>query len=164
MPSDPVPLDRMPAELGFERLPKIHVLDRLAVRRTPIALLPLGEPFGNAGADVLGIGVQIDFAGTFQRSQRLDGSGQLHPIIGGEGLGTAEFLAMIVARQHGTPASRPRVTPTGAVSIDLDVGHAASRPSLKRVGSSKPLTTRARWRQEIRMAVLQYTRLRAFSR
>src|SRR5690606_1821545 len=121
----PMPVDSMTLDLAFERLPKIHVLHRLAVGRAPVAPLPLRQPFRDALADVLGVCVERHCARTLERGERADRSGELHAIVRCQGLSAAELFLMFSRDQYGAPSPRSRVTSARAVGIDSDTRYVA---------------------------------------
>ena len=56
-----------------EATPEVVVLDRLLVGGAPAVALPIVDPAGDAAAQILRIGVQVDVAGAAQRFERRDG-------------------------------------------------------------------------------------------
>src|SRR3954447_14990408 len=76
MAAHPVELDLVAGTRRVEGAPEILVLDRLLVGRPPAARLPALDPFGDAEAEILRVGVEIDRAGAAQRLERLDGGGE----------------------------------------------------------------------------------------
>src|SRR4249920_3372362 len=69
---DPVPAHFMRLQRVIEALPQLGVLDRLLVGGSPAVLLPAMDPAGDALADILAVGGEVDGAGLLQRLQRRD--------------------------------------------------------------------------------------------
>ena len=73
-------------------------------------------------------------AGQFQGAEpvvsgaadRPDGRGQLHLVVGGQGLAALEFLDLVAVLQDRAPAARSGITRTGAIGVDGDAAHAAA--------------------------------------
>lgn len=70
---DPVPLDLMAGGGGVEGSPEVLVFHGLFGGSFPAVFLPAREPFGDAVADILRVGVQIDGAGFGQHGEGFDG-------------------------------------------------------------------------------------------
>ena len=66
-----------------EPLPEVDVLDRLPVGGLPAVPLPALDPAGDAAAQILRVGVEIDRRRPLQRLQRRDRRHQLHAVVGG---------------------------------------------------------------------------------
>lgn len=119
----PVPLNLMARDFGVESLPEVDVLHGFAIGGAPIATLPLREPFENAVAHVLRIGIERHFRRSLQCGQRLDGRSELHAIVGRQRLGAFDLALMQTRGQHGAPAAWTRIAATCAVGVDGDEGH-----------------------------------------
>src|SRR6185437_9554770 len=102
----PAPFDLMPGRQRVEPLPKILVLDRLAVRGLPAARFPAFDPFGNPAAHVLGIRKNTDLRGSLQSLERTNHCCELHAIVGRECLGTRQLLLVLSNLQKRAPAPR----------------------------------------------------------
>ena len=83
MALDPVQRHFMALLRRLQRLPQLHILDRLVIGGFPALLFPAENPLGDAILDIGAVGIEIDFAGTFQRVERRDGRQQLHAVVGG---------------------------------------------------------------------------------
>src|SRR6185437_2110949 len=130
---DPVPAHLMRFEGGIEPLPKIDVLDRLLVGRAPAILLPAMDPAGDALADILAVGDEIDGARLLQGFQRRDRRHQLHPVVGGVSLAALQFLFDVAEFEDRTPAARPGIARARAVGVNHDrreFAHATSPAAL----------------------------------
>src|SRR6478609_12134528 len=71
----PTPFDAVPPRGVVESAPQVAVLDRLLDRGRPAAFLPVVDPLGDAFADVLAVGEQLDPARSLQGGERLDHGG-----------------------------------------------------------------------------------------
>src|SRR5258708_496511 len=78
MAFDPMPAHLMLAECRLKPLPEVDVLHRLAIGRLPAVLFPAVNPAGDAAAQILAVGVEIDRRRAFQRFERRDCGKQLH--------------------------------------------------------------------------------------
>ena len=94
-------------DLLLEPQPQVRILDRLLVRRFPAALFPLRQPFRDAVANVLRVGVQLHATGALQRRQCFDRRGQLHAIVGGV------RLAAMESRGDASPETSSAPQPPG---------------------------------------------------
>src|SRR6476620_2749204 len=57
---DPVPAYLLRLQRGIEALPEVDILDRLLVGCAPAVLLPAVDPAGDALADILAVGGEVD--------------------------------------------------------------------------------------------------------
>ena len=120
MALDPAPGDVVLLHQRVQRHPEVRVLDLFFVRGAPGPLLPAVDPFGHTFHDILGINVQNDLAGAFERTQRLDDRHHFHAVVGGQRLTTVErFLDLATLEQHA-PATHPGIAFAGTVRPDFD--------------------------------------------
>lgn len=99
--AQPLEGDLVGLEQGHEPHPEVHVLDGLLVALDPGMPDPAGKPALLDGvAQVLRVGVEGDLAGFRQQGQGIDGSQDLHAVVGGMGEAAADFLAGLGAL-HG---------------------------------------------------------------
>ena len=84
--------------------PEIGIAHRAALF-PPMTPLPFLDPYGDALADVLGVGSDVDLAGLLEGEQALDGRHQLHAIVGGAGVEAEEFF--LRSRSAGCRPIRP---------------------------------------------------------
>src|SRR6478672_6600713 len=123
----PTPFDAVPPRGVVESAPQVAFLDRLLVRGRPAAFLPVVDPLGDAFADVLAVGEQLDLARSLQGGERLDHGGQFHPVVRGGGRTPVQLFAVRSAGQDDTPtAGTVRVPLAGPVRVDH---HARQRPT-----------------------------------
>src|ERR1035437_10406338 len=99
----------LPGEF-VEPAPQGLALNRLLAGRFPAALCPVVDPRRDALLDILRIGVQLDAALACQRLERADHRGQLHAIVGGMRLATAQLARAVAIFEQHTPAAHPRIT------------------------------------------------------
>src|SRR5262245_23748088 len=99
----------------IELAPEIVVLDGFPVRGLPAVAFPAVDPRLYAVLDVLRIGVELDFARPFQRLERADDGGQLHPVVGRRGLAAEELLLVIPPHEQCAPAARSRISFASAI-------------------------------------------------
>src|SRR6185295_16339694 len=114
---NPMPLYLMSRRELVEAPPEILVFHRLLVSRFPSLAFPGVDPLGDALLNVLRIGMDVDPARALQRLEGADHRGELHPVVGGCGLAAEQFPFVIL--EKNPPAARPRVSPAGAVGVDL---------------------------------------------
>src|SRR5712691_2276149 len=105
----PVPAHVVLLEGRVEPLPQIDVLDRLAVGGAPAVALPLLDPAGDAAAQILAVGVEVDAAGPLERLERGDRRHQLHPIVGRMRVAALDLLLVVVPGEDRAPPARPRI-------------------------------------------------------
>ena len=110
VPFDPVPLNTVFTAELIEQLPKVLVFHRLLIGSTPLIEFPARHPFGDAFAHVLRVGSQYHFARVFQRSQRLDRSGEFHAVISGFRFASTQGLFNAAVAQQCTPAAWAGIT------------------------------------------------------
>src|SRR5258706_9692879 len=79
----PVPLYLVARRQLVEALPQVDILDGFLVRGAPAASFPVRDPLRDALHHVERIGVELHAGRAFQRLERADRGGQLHPVIGG---------------------------------------------------------------------------------
>src|SRR5690606_4200106 len=111
----PVPLDLVRRCGSLKSLPQVGILDRLAIGGPPPVLLPVMQPFGNATAQILRIGVDLDRARALQGGESLDGGRQFHSVVGRGGFPAFEFLYRPVMDEQSAPAARPGIARTGSI-------------------------------------------------
>src|SRR5258708_20245971 len=126
-----------------EPLPKIDVLDRLAVCGAPAVALPLVDPRENAVAQVLAVGVNVHETGALECFQRRDCGHQIHAVVRGVSLASLQRLLLIAKGEDGPPSARPRIA--GASAIGMDDHMRLTHPSLP---YSRTLLT-ARWKRSL---------------
>jgi hypothetical protein len=114
----PVPADLVLAERGIEALPEIDILHRLLVGGAPAVLLPFRDVFGDAVAQVLAVGMQIDTARPLKRFERGDRRRQLHAVVGGIRLAAFELLFVIAEGEDRGPAASPGIGRGTAIGVD----------------------------------------------
>ena len=119
----PMPFNRMSRDLGIQRLPKIHVLHGLFIRRAPVAFLPLMNPFGNSLSHVLRIGVKLHVAVSRQRREGSNRSRKFHSIVGGQRFAAVQLFTMRSVHQECAPTTRTRIAATRAIGVDGYRGH-----------------------------------------
>src|SRR5690606_24964285 len=110
----PLPVDRVACGLHIERLPQVGIQYRLLRGRFPATLLPGREPLRDAVQHVLRVAVERSTARAFQRRERTDDGGQLHPVVRREGLSAVQRLARAAGFEDGAPAARTGVAAAGA--------------------------------------------------
>src|SRR4051794_8992238 len=86
------------------------------------------DPAGDALADILAVGIEVDAARLLQRLQRRDRRHQLHAVVGGVRLKTLQFLFDLAEFQDRAPAAWAWIAGAGAVGMDGDdrLAHATS--------------------------------------
>src|SRR6266404_2256528 len=122
---DPVPVHLMRFQRGVEPLPQIDILDRLLVRGAPAVLLPAMDPAGDALADILAVGGEVDHAGFLERFQRRDRRHQFHAVVGGVRLAALQFLLGVAEFQDRAPAAGAGIARAGAVGENRHPGQFA---------------------------------------
>src|ERR1051326_424009 len=122
--AQPMPMHFMVPQRRVEPLPQVDVADRLLVGGAPAVLLPGVDAFGDAAAQVLAVGIELDDARAFERLERRNGGGELHAVVGGMRLGALELALVPVPGEHCAPAARPRVAGAGAVGVNDHVPRA----------------------------------------
>src|ERR1035441_1212672 len=83
MTFEPLPGDLLPRGGVIKLSPQVFVLHRLPVNRAPVVGSPAREPFGDALAQVFGIGEDCDLAGLLECREGRDGRLELHSVVGG---------------------------------------------------------------------------------
>src|SRR5262249_52978954 len=83
--------------------------------------LPLIDPGGDAVAQILAVGVDIDQAGPLERLERGNRCQQLHAIVGRVRLAAFQFLAVIAERENRPPSARTGIAGASAVGVDDNV-------------------------------------------
>ncbi len=121
MTFQPLPNDLVFANQSIERAPEIFVFHGFLVRRLPAAPFPRRKPFGNAIAQVNGVGEQFDFARFVHGGKRANGGLQFHPVVRGGGFGSADFFQGVAATQHRTPAARPGISFATAIGMNREL-------------------------------------------
>ena len=92
MAFDPMPVHFVSCGRVDQCLPKLGILDRLTIGRLPAVSFPSVDPFGYSIANVIAVRIEAHPAGALERFQPLNGSHELHPIVGGKSFPTAYFL------------------------------------------------------------------------
>src|SRR5690349_13333875 len=118
--ANPEPLDRMLARQLVESAPEVLVLDRLLVGGAPAAPLPGVYPLLDALLHVLRVGVQPHAGTGFERLERADNGGHLHPVVRRKRLTTEKFTGLATHLEQRTPPADARVALAGAVRVDFD--------------------------------------------
>src|SRR5207245_6531241 len=114
------PFDRVAGAELIEPLPEILILNRLAARGAPAARLPRRKPLRDPAPHVFGIGVEARLHRALQGLERANYRGELHAVVGRQGLGALELLLALARLEERPPAAGPRIAAAGAVGIDLD--------------------------------------------
>src|SRR3546814_7113111 len=109
MTTHPQPAHLVPACGDAEALPQILILDRRAACGFPATPLPARQPLTDAFLHVLRVGMQHYLTRRTQRLKRLDGSHQLHPVVGGVRFLAAQLALATIAAQQNAPATEPRL-------------------------------------------------------
>src|SRR5207249_4668821 len=124
-PRDIVLLDQLQ-----QRLPEIAVLDGLLLRVAPAVGAPAEIPLvAEAVHDIRAVAVDGHGAAAGEGAQALDGTGQLHALVGRVGFAAGQLDLVAVVDEDGSPAAGAGVTAAGAVGVDLDGGGASHGPS-----------------------------------
>src|SRR5437870_8795413 len=79
--AQPVPMHFVALQRRVELLPQVDVAHRLPVGGAPAIAFPDMDPFGDAAAQVLAVGMEIEDARALERLERRDGGGELHAIV-----------------------------------------------------------------------------------
>src|SRR6266581_4188228 len=125
VPRDIVPLDQLQ-----QRLPEIAVLNRLLLRVAPAVGAPAEIPLvAEAVHNIRAVAVDCHGAAAGESAQALDGTGQLHALVGRVGFAAGQLDLVAVVDEDGGPAAGAGVTAAGAVGVDLDRGGASHGPS-----------------------------------
>jgi len=66
----------------FELLPQIAVFDRLLAGGLPPFGPPFWKPLGDASLEIGGVGEKLDAMRFAESAEGLDGSDELHPVVG----------------------------------------------------------------------------------
>src|SRR5262245_48595736 len=111
----PDPVDLVRRACRIQTLPQVDVLHWLLVGRAPAILLPAVDPFGDAFAQVVAVGVEPHLARPLQCLQPTDGGHQLHAVVGGGGLAARQLALAAAQSQNRGPAARARVSAAGAI-------------------------------------------------
>ena len=114
----PLPGDPVPGGLFVKLSPQIIVFHRLPINRPPVVGSPARQPFGDALAQVLGIGEEDDFALLLERCQGRNGCLELHPVVGGDRFAPGQFADMIPVAKQGGPSARPGISLTATVGMN----------------------------------------------
>src|SRR5258708_13328433 len=101
-----------------EPLPKIDVLDRLAVCGAPAVALPLVDPRENAVAQVLAVGVNVHETGALECFQRRDCGHQFHAVVSGVSLAALHLLLLIAKAEDAPPSARPPIPRPSPTRMD----------------------------------------------
>ena len=131
MAFDPMPADFVAVGRLLQPLPQLGILHRLPVRGAPAVLLPAFDPAGDAAAQIIGVGIELDVRRRFQRIERLDRGDELHAVIGGQLLAAFDLFAVRARFEDRAPAAGSRIAGTGAVGMDHHLGplsHARAAP------------------------------------
>ena len=104
-----------------QRLPQLHVFDRLLGCGTPPLGLPAVDPLGDAFANIFAVQIQGHFARSLEGLQTLDHGGQLHAVVGGAQLAAKEFMHMFARLQAHTPAPGAWIAFAGTIGINFNV-------------------------------------------
>src|ERR1035438_2139369 len=122
----PLPGDLMP-RCGLIKLsPQVVVFHRLPVNRAPVVGSPARQPFGDALAQVFGIGEHCDLASLFECREGREGRLELHSIVGGGRLTPGEFAHVSPVTKQRRPPARYGIAVTRAVSVDRYLFRAAA--------------------------------------
>ncbi len=122
MPANPLPGDAVLSRGQVQGLPEILVFDLFL----PSAGLPAVDPTGNAGAQILGIGEELHLARLLQLQERLDGSLQLHSIVGGRERRAAKFLLPPGVLEDGRPSAGAGIPEASTIGMDRNLLHASA--------------------------------------
>src|SRR5262245_804989 len=95
MALDPVPAYVVALSRLLEPLPQLDIAHRLLIRRAPAIPLPVLDPSGDAAAQIVRVGVEIDVRRRLQRLERGDRGHQLHTVVGGVLLAALQLLAVL---------------------------------------------------------------------
>src|SRR5664280_2428854 len=98
--------------------PQVIVFHRLALSGAPVVGLPPRQPFGNALAQVFGIGEKSDFAGLFERRQGREGRLEFHSIVRGGRFTPGEFAHVGTIAKQSSPTAWSGIAVTCPVSVD----------------------------------------------
>src|SRR5256712_12767296 len=116
-----VPDDVVALGLGEQPLPEVAVGDGLPLAVLPAALLPALPPaLAKAVHDVRAVRVQMHTPPARDRREAFDGRGELHALIRGVRLGTADDVLLAGVKDDRRPAAGTRVPGAGAVGVDDD--------------------------------------------
>src|ERR1019366_1759624 len=126
MTFEPLPGDLLPRGGVIKLSPQVLVLHRLPVNRAPVVGSPAREPFGDALAQVFGIGEDCDLAGLLEHREGREGRLQLHSIVRGRRLTPGEFAHVGPVTKQRRPPARSGVAVTRAVSVDRYLFRAAA--------------------------------------
>jgi len=116
----PAPVDLMPQRGRLQALPQLAVLYRIAASRLPVLADPARHPLGQTLPHILRIGIEHDVARLGQRLQPGNGRHQLHPVVGGVRLATAQFALVPLVAQQRRPATGAGIAEAGTVGVDFD--------------------------------------------
>src|SRR5438477_1885801 len=125
VPRDIVPLDQLQ-----QRLPEISVLDGLLLRVAPAVGAPAEIPLvAEAVHNVRAVAVDGHGAAAGEGAQALDGTGQLHALVGRVGFaaGQLDLVCRLLLEKKKTAGAG--IAAAGAVGVDLDRGGASHGPS-----------------------------------
>src|SRR5262249_16960222 len=95
MALDPMPAYVVALNRLLEPLPQLDIAHRLLIRRAPAVPLPALYPSGDAAAQIVRVGVEIDVRRRLQRLERGDRCHQLHTVVGGVLLAALQLLAVL---------------------------------------------------------------------
>lgn len=119
----PSPLDSPCRDLFGEGLPEVHVLDRLVVGSPPTPSDPVGNPFGDAIDDVLGVRIDDQISRSVGIFEGFDRSGQFHAVVGRVSLATKVFCALAGIYYKYSPPTRARIRFTCTVGVGNCLAH-----------------------------------------
>src|ERR1035438_65636 len=122
----PLPGDLMPRGGLIKLSPQIVVLHRLPVNRAPVVGSPARQPFGDALAQVFGIGEDGDLASFFKCRERRESRLELHPVVRGGRLTPGELTHVSPVAKQRRPPARSGIAVTPAVCVDRYLLRAAA--------------------------------------
>src|SRR6266705_188703 len=118
-----VPRDVVLLHQVEQGLPQIAVLDGLLLGVAPAVGAPAEIPLvAKAVHDIGAVAVDGHGAAAGEGAQALDGTGQLHALVGRVGFAAGQLDLVAVVDEDGGPAAGAGVTTAGAVGVDLDGG------------------------------------------
>src|SRR2546428_11729245 len=125
VPRDIVPLDQLQ-----QRLPEVAVLDGLLLGVAPAVGAPAEIPLvAEAVHNIRAVAVDGRDAAAGESAQALDGTGQLHALVGRVGFAAGQLGLVAFVDEDGSPAAGAGIAAAGAVGVDLDRGGASHGPS-----------------------------------
>jgi hypothetical protein len=125
--------------------PEVGVLHRLTRGGSPAIGFPGPNPAGHALPQVLGVGVEVNAAGLFQRTEGFDRGLEFHAIVGGREGAPADLTLLASIFESRSPRARAGISVTSAIRMNGNQIHNCAHAGRTRGNRAEPFRRRRDW-------------------